>query len=213
MRLTAKPVFFGTPVLIAVGTFLLLWMLVGGGSGATGSNNGTADSLGFFNQVEWTVFGADGVLKSTGKSHNVVSDVLKEYAADAIIDSSTVTVQEANDFDNISLFDATVTGETGVAGLTANLIADIKDGVGGTNINPSNATVPTDGAVGVYTIAETFFCDTAGGGDCEAIQELELTQGAGTNGTADTVLGAEKIVNITLADEDSLAVTWTVTVN
>ena len=39
MRLTAKPVVFGTPVLIAVGTFLLLWMVMGAATNG-GLNDG-----------------------------------------------------------------------------------------------------------------------------------------------------------------------------
>ena len=68
MRLTTKPVFFGTPILLALGTFALLWMLMGGTSG--GGLNDTVKYEGF---VEWKVFSADGTLKQSFSGHNAIN--------------------------------------------------------------------------------------------------------------------------------------------
>ena len=101
-------------------------------------------------------------------------------------------------FDNIQALGVVRSGvpSGGNPDLSANLDANPADG--------TNAA----GATGIYTVTKTF---TASG--ASTIAELNLTRGAAVNGTLETTVGAWQAVTITLANTDTLQVTWTITVS
>ena len=68
MRLTTRSVVFGTPVLIAVGTFILLWMVMGGAS-----NGGLNDGVTYKGFVTWEHFSADGTLLKSSSARNALN--------------------------------------------------------------------------------------------------------------------------------------------
>ena len=217
MRLTAKPVVFGTPVLIAVGTFLLLWMVMG----AT-TNGGLTDSVEYKGFVTWEHFSADGTLIKSYSSHNALNvDNGLDDTVNRLIGGMTTDIQltsgtagEGNEaFARIFLAD---TARNDVS--SAYDPGDVAETIGSQTADDSVGANPSQGVVtaasgggGSGTVAETFEAEGA-----ETVVELALvsTFSEDVSGDAtptDREILATQTVNITLADEDTLAITWTVT--
>lgn len=196
MRMSARPLMTGVPmlVLVALMAFWALWAWgVGGGAGA--SDIGRVSGV-----IEWTQRDASGNVLSHQTIHNTTTTLLKNHIRTLLgtAGGPAGVTTDADLYDNIQLLTANDVNRevTPIAGdLSANLTANPADG--------TNA----DGATGVYTTVVTF---TATG--ASTIEELQLTKGAATSGTPETI-GAYQDVSITLASTDTLEVTWTVTIN
>ena len=215
MRLTAKPVFFGTPVLIAVGTFILLWMLMGAGS----AGGGVSDNIKYEGIVTYEVRDAAGNLKQFVTLQNTtIPATLLEDASDYLSIPST-TLSETTAYDNVQACTGTqgtpTDCETGTNALLLQLDGVAAGAAGG---NPEDMTADNTGD-GVYKVTANFTCNTnsgAGGGSaCTAISQLQLTKSVVVDGTAaaPSDVGAYKDVAITLDDLDTLAVAWTITIS
>ena len=212
MRFTRKPMAIGAPVALAIALLVLLAMWAWGGFGGGSS---LAERTSLTGTLEYTVRDTDGIVKL----HKVIPNTTTTGGLNAAASRLSVaqTVAATDVFENLQLCDVNNTADVCT---TAQLVGDIKVAVAGAANNPAGAadtavTGPggvADG-VGSYQVQDTFFCDTAGGGSCTKILKLELTAGNGTAGTADSTLAAFQAVDVTLADEDSIQVTWTIDID
>ena len=148
--------------------------------------------------LEYTVRDASGAIKDYKFIHNTTLAALKDAARDrlGVVDLSALTT--AHLYDNIQ---ALLSDKSGIPTANGDLSINL------TSLNPVDG-VNTAGGTGIYTVTNTF---TASG--ASTIEELNLTRGAGTNGTFESTVGAWQNVSITLASGDTLAVTWTITVS
>lgn len=171
---------------------------------AVSSNGGGAKSEDSFvtANVSWVVTDASGNIKSQGSGHNFTSSNLVNDARTRL--STATNVVAADIYSNISLCSTASTGVT--ANGNAPTAACTLSSNAGTN--PVLSTV-TNTTQGVYTAATTF---TASG--VSTINEIEIskTLAAATAPTTATI-GAVKLVTIVLASGDTLAVTWTISIN
>ena len=83
MSLTAKPFIFGIPLLVALGTAALLWVLFGGGGGSS-----VGSSLGFTWNVELTQRDAAGNILYNEKLHNQLTSSGIDAAMTRLIGSA-----------------------------------------------------------------------------------------------------------------------------
>ena len=185
--------------------------------GGSSGGGGLTETAAMSGTVEYTVRDSNGVVKAHNSSSNTVTDTFLNDAASRLSDDQTVASTDV--YENIQLCDV---NNTTTVCVTADLIADIKTAVGGSANNPAGAddttlTSPSTVAdsVGSYDVQDTFVCDTTGspGAACTKILKLELTRGPATAGSGDGTLGAYQAVDVTLADGDSLQVTWTVDID
>lgn len=208
MRMTAKPVFFGTPLLIAAATFVLLWMMVGGGSGGNTGENALIDT-----NVAWKIFNSEGLMTSEGSGHNftannMVSEARNYLAGPIAGDGGGGTAA----FTNIGLCATVQSGITADGGTqTAACLLNTNSDI--TNDNPRVAAsiTTTDNTYPFeYVLVETF----AVVNNAITVKELVLSKNV-SNDTApgNSDIGAVQAVDITLQPSDTLQVTWTVTVN
>ena len=196
MRLAARPVTIGLPVLLtlALAAFLALWLWGSGGSTGltdTGKTTGT---------VEYWLTGADGVLKEHGILTNATTSNLLADAEDRL--SAAGTTAATDIYTNISL--CTTNPNSGAAnGFTPTVTCTLSTVVG---TNPVLGTITAGAAT--YDVDTTF---TATG--ATTILELQLSKNlVASTAPANTDLGAARDVSITLASADTLAITWTITI-
>lgn len=160
-------------------------------------DDGAVETAKIIGLIEFTVFDSNGNLKEHRIIHNATLTGFKNAARERLgIDGSLTGTSNTDLYDNIQLCSNDVSGDSSTCTLSANLDANPADG---TN---------TSGATGVYSTVKTF---TASG--ASTIEEMQLTRGAATNSTKDTNVGAWQNVSITLANTDTLQVTWTVTIS
>ncbi|MBI2171958.1 MAG: hypothetical protein HYU30_08085 [Chloroflexi bacterium] len=196
MASQARLVRFGIPALVVVLALIAAMALW-----AFNPSGGAGENALIKTNVDWKVFGADGVLKSQGVGHNFTSS---NFVNDARTRLSTVTtVDAAALYSNISACSTASTGVT-ANGATPTAACTLSSNIG---TNPVLASV-TNTSQGVYTAVTTFTAT-----DASTINELELskTLAASTAPTTATI-GAVKLVTIVLAAADTLQVTWTITV-
>ncbi len=155
------------------------------------------ESAGIKGEISYLVKDSSGVIKEQRSIHNTTLTALKNDARARLGVDGTFTGLGNNDlYDNIQAVGSDLSGATPTnAQLSTNLDANPADG---TN---------TAGGNGVYTTVKTF---TASG--AATIEELQLTKGSATNGTAEAP-GAWQNTSITLASGDTLQITWTITIN
>lgn len=216
MSLRVKPFIFGTPVLIALGTMAVLWLLFGVG-GSAGS------ALGLTWNVELTQRDAAGNVLYNEILHNAIQDNGLEDAMLRLIDVSGAgdKAGETDAYDQIVLMD---TDDTASDGLLAANILLLVDGGSGNNAGQNADTVhnnPADGAfsdgggdgVGDGTVTLQFLAV----GNPAAATQMHLvkagvddTAASGAAAIASTDILATIEISVDLADTDTLTVTWTV---
>lgn len=206
MRVAVRPVFVGVPVLLAIALAAILaplWM-----SGAGGGANFT-EKAALTGLVEITVRGPDGLIKFHQIMANSPTSDFREAAADRLFTSGGLGA--TGTYDAIQLCQTSIDPCT-----TGQLVTPL-----GTALDTGITNNPAVGAVtdspaedpGAYQVDETFFCNSTDASDCNQILELQLVAGDHTGGTADIDIGAVQSVSVTLSDNDSLAITWTITIN
>ncbi|MBI4234516.1 MAG: hypothetical protein HY686_08755 [Chloroflexi bacterium] len=169
---------------------LALWAFMGGATG------GVKDTAGIKGLIEYKVFDAAGNLKASKVIHNTDYPVLHNAARNRLgVQGNTTGATNPEKFASIRACNNAAAGALCVAG---NLT---------TNVNNPIDAAGAAGGDGVWSAAGTFTATGAAG----PILTLQLTDKNGTD--ADRVVGASQVVNITLALNDTLAVTWTVTVD
>ena len=206
MRLAKRPVAIGVPVLVALALAIMVlwaWGLAGGSSLNDGGK--------ITGMVEYTVMGADGVIKDHKIIHNATDDVFLNEAASRL--SAAATLAEADLFDNIQLCTNVAAGSITAGAATLCVGVDLNGATALLGGNPADTT-PTDPAgVGNYQAVNTFTCVEAGG--CPAIAAIQLAKGSAADGTVEGIadVGAVQVITVTLADTDTLQITWTVTIS
>ena len=216
MILRAKPLIFGTPLMIALGTLALMWALFGIGSGAD-------SPLGLTWNVELTQRDAGGNVLYNEKLHNAIQDNGLEDAMLRLLDASAAGDKsgETDAYDQIVLMDTDDDPSDGL--LAANILLTM-DGGNGNNSGQNQDSVhnnPADGA----------FSDGGGDGtgdgrvtlmflsvscDCTATQmhlvkaPVDDTNASGAAAIASTDILATIEISIVLDDGDTLTVTWTI---
>jgi hypothetical protein len=166
--------------------FLALWAW-GGGGGAGVSDSGRISGV-----ISWTQWDANGNVIGRQIIHNTTTTLLKDHLRTLLgtAGGPAGITGDADLYDNIQLLTADdADRETTPANgdLSANLDANPADG--------TNA----DGASGVYTTVVTF---TASG--ASTIEELQLTKGAATSGTAETIGAFGLITDASASDSDAV---------
>lgn len=194
-----KSLKFGVAVslvlIVAAAAVAGFWRL-GYNQGESATDGGTIAGY-----IEYTVRDASGNVKAHKLARNTTTDTLKNAARARLgVDGTTLAAANADLFDNIQACSANATG--GACTLVTHTLLQVS----GANANPADGT-NTAGGTGVYT---TVVAWTATG--ALTIEELQLTSGAVTSGTAQTA-GAFQDVSITLANTDTLTVTWTITIS
>lgn len=209
MLRTARFMKIGVPAILAV-VALLAMSLWAFGPSALGGENAFIKT-----NVEWKVFGPDGSLKLQGVGHNATTSAYLEAAASRL--SAAGTLDETTNYDNVALCSGTAGTPTDCS---ADNLVDLNGVAALAGGNPVDQTPSNPTGTGNYAVANTFTCNTDAlsgglGSACTAITQLQLSMGAVTDGTghATTAVGAYKNVAITLADDDTLEVTWTITVS
>lgn len=213
MRLTAKPVLFGTPMLVAVGTFMLLWLMFSGGGG------GVLSGAELYWNVELTQKNAAGEILYTEKMKNSLTNEGFQAAMERVISSAAqnTNAAESEAFDNIVLLsgseglNAAITGTNVLTNIDGGQGGGTGSAAGGPKNNPADGGF-TDGADGVGSVAVTFLAD----GDPAAAVQMALVKSNVQEGSAaDDIVIADILAKITisvdLADTDTLTVTWTIT--
>ena len=151
--------------------------------------------------VEWVQRDATDVVLNQSLSGNTTMDLIKDDARARLgVSGTTAPTSDTDLYDNITLCGTDDSG---------GLCSTISDVSNITENNPQSGTGAT-GATGVYTVALTF---TASG--AVTIEELQLSKGAVVDGTPPSTanIGAFQNVSVTLANGDTLTVTWTITVS
>ena len=204
MRVATRPsVLFGVPALlaIAVAVFLAMWALGPGGGGSAEQARATSN-------VEYIVRDASGAIK--------VHEFVKNETTSRLLDAAAERLSEAGDpgtsiFVSIAL--CQVSGNTvAVAnGFTpdvpcTSLVGNMN--AAGTNTNPSDLLTPIDGS-NTYQVSVQF---TATG--TSDIVEMQLVRIPTTNVPPAAInIGAVRMGTISLDTNDTLTVTWDVTLS
>lgn len=188
----------GAPVvvLLLAAVYVAFALSNWGGSSVTGLNDGGSIK----GVIEWTHRDAVGNIIKSVVINNTTVDLIKNDARARLGVAGTTEPATDNDlYDNISLCSADVSGVQCTLSTVANI----------TESNPQTGT-GTAGATGVYSVQVTF---TATG--AVTAEELQLSKGAVTDGTPATTaqIGAWQNVSLTLANGDTLTITWTITVS
>lgn len=180
-------------VMIAAAFMTFFAVFVWGG----GSEAGLTDGGRIKGVVEWTHRDASGAVLGHSLLDNTTLDLIKNDARGRLGVSSTLA--DADLYDEIALCSSNSSG----AACTLSTVGNI------TEANPQEGT-GSAGGTGVFSVALTF---TATG--AVTIEELQLVKGNNADGDVPTTseIGAWQNVSVTLADTDTLTVTWTVTVS
>lgn len=178
-------------LLVMAAAFLVIFAWTGG-SGA-----GLSDSSRITGVVEWTHKDASGAVLAYSLLDNTTLDLIKNDASGRLGVSSTLA--DADLYDEIALCSTNSSGAACTLSTPGNI----------TEANPQEGT-GSAGGTGVFSVALTF---TATG--AVTIEELQLVKGnnADTDVPTASEIGAWQNVSVTLANTDTLTVTWTVTVS
>ena len=216
MSLRAKPIIFGTPMLIALGTFAVMWALFGGGSG-------NSSPLGLTWNVELTQTDAAGNILYNEKLHNAIQSNGLEDAMLRLIDVSAAGDKsgETDAYDQIVLMNVDDTASDGL--LAANILLLVDGGTGNNAGQDADAVHnnPADGAFtdggGDGTGDGTVTLKFQAVGDPAAATQMHLvksgvddTAAAGAAAINSDDIAATIEISVDLADTDTLTVTWTI---
>ncbi len=197
MATMARPIKIGLPLALIVALVAALVLFA---FGSAGGGSGFTDGSRISGTIEYTVRDAFGAIKAHKIIHNTTTTLYLNAIRDVLgaAGGPAAITTDADLYDNIQVLTADdanreVTPADG--DLSINLDANPKDG---TNTSPG---------AGQYETVVTFTASAA-----STIEELQLTKGSATSGTAETI-GAFQNVSITLANLDTLQVTWTITVS
>lgn len=210
---------FGTPLLIAVGTFMLLWLVMGGTN-----SGGLNDGVQYKGFVTWEHRAGDGAILESFSSHNAlnvdaglddtVNRLIGGMTTDITLTDGTTAGTGAEAFARIFLSEQQ-RNSVSVAYDSTDVAEDVGSETGGTDVvgsNPSQGVVTASSSGGGSgTIAETFEAEAAATILQLALVSTASTLASGDAQPTDAEILATQDVNITLADEDTLAITWTVT--
>lgn len=176
-----------------------LWQLgySQGGAGSVATDVGRIRGL-----IEYEVRDASGRVKEHRVIHNATLAALLNDARTRLGVDGAFTGLGNNDlYDNIQAVSSDLSGATPTN-------AQLTTSIGSNPVDGTNATASIGADVsGNYTVITTF---TATG--AATIEELQLTKGAATSGAAEAP-GAWQNVAITLANGDTLQVTWTIDID
>lgn len=171
--------------------------------------------------VEWQVFDKHGNLKESFSSHNALNGNpgLDDTVNRLIGESADVDLADTGTGDGADAFARIFVASNARSGVGAAYSAkSIASLVGSDTAGPDVGSNPAQGTVGVATsgggsgtVSETFEAEGS-----QNIRQLALVKTASTAASTDTQPADDDIlatqdVTITLADEDTLAITWTVT--
>lgn len=192
-------------MLIAVGTFILLWMLFSGGAGA-----GVSDTIKYKGTVSYEVRDALGNLKAS----NVIQNEITALGLNAIVDQVTTSggtaYAQIAALDNISTIDVEIPS------------ADITLNLDGAAVDPGlDDTVDFNPATGAVVAASsgsgTVFVKYQARAATTVIAQLALVNVVQNNSAGSVAaipaanVFAKLPVTITLETGDTLDVTWTIT--
>jgi hypothetical protein len=164
--------------------------------GLSRENSGVTDRGTVAGLIEYTVRDASGNIKMSRLIHNTtMAALLNDARARLGVDGTTLASNNSDLYDNIQACSAATSG----ASCTLSSALDA---------NPADGTNTSETESGNYKVVKTF---TASG--ASTIAELQLTRGAATSGTAETNIGAFQGVSITLANGDTLQITWTIDID
>ena len=222
MNIMSKPVLIGIPMLMVatVVAVMALWAL--GLIGVSGVGTNSVASLGW--NVEYWHRNADGELLEYKKSHNALTALGLEHAMERLIIASsgqtTLTfanpaaaqIGEANAFDNIVILKTDDTSGDIDAGNIALLI----DGGGTGDCNPCDGTYADgggDGGDGKVTVVFTA-TGTVTTNEMQLVKtaDEDTADGGAVTISANDVLAVLNL-QVTLANTDTLTITWTIDVN
>lgn len=197
MRVAARPVVMGVPVLLAIALAAFLAMWAWGPVGISFTEKGTVNGI-----IEWTVYDSSGNVKAHDIIHNNVTNLGLDEIVTRLVEDDVTDA----DFDEIRLLSNATTGgaPNGSTDGTVNVTGGSPTVNTGVTINgdtTGNATVATTfSATGTAPIVEIHLTKTA------------IAQGAGMNYAAGDIL-AFQTVNITLESGDSVTFTWTIDID
>lgn len=219
MNITSKPVLLSVPVVIVTALVVVLALWAMGMTGSGGAVLGGASSnAGLVWNVEYWHRNADGDLLFYKKDKNALTAVGKEIAMERLIKvgagditSTTAQLQEADAFDNIVLLNAVF----GSFPITSGKILAAVDGSNGSgDCNPCDGDF-TDGGgngTGDGTVDVIF---TASGAATTA--EMHLVKAANQEASKSNIVAADVLatlpVVVTLANNDTLQIKWTIDVD
>lgn len=185
----------GAPVFALVGAaiFVAFALSIWGSGSVSGLNDGGSIK----GVIEWTHQDANGTVLARSLKDNTTLDLIKNDARGRIGVSSTLA--DADLYDEIALCSNDASG----AACTLSTVGNI------TEANPQEGS-GSAGGTGVYSVALTF---TATG--AVTIEELQLVKGNNADAAVPTTseIGAWQNVSVTLANGDTLTITWTVTIS
>ena len=162
-----------------------------------GSENGLTDGGRIKGVVEWTHRDASGAVLGYSLLDNTILALIKDDSRDRLgVDATTLAA--ADFYDEIAL----CSNDAGGIACTLSTVANI------TENNPQEGA-GVAGSTGVFSVALTF---TATG--AVTIEELQLVKGTNADGEIPTAseIGAWQNVSVTLANTDTIQITWTVTI-
>ena len=219
MRLTARPVVFGAPLLVALALGMALWAW---GLAASG---GTTSPVSATWNVEYWQRSAAGELLDHKILSNAVQNAGLEVAMErvinagaTIVDPAGTTMAESNTFDQIVLMNLDDAAAGGILAANILLLVDGSNVCGGVDNNPADGAFSDGGGDGVGdgTVAVTFCAR----GDAAAATQMHLVKAAVddtvVSGAAAIVVGdvlATIEISVDLADTDTLTVNWTLDVS
>ena len=222
MRIASKPVLLTVPVLmfITLVAVLALWATGTISGSGIGGNSSTAQLMW---NVEYWHRNAEGEVLQHKKDHNLVTPLGLDAANVRLIGPQVlVNLGEGSDidtYDQIVLANVNLADGTPLAAGNILLLVDGGTGdnsgqvVGAPNFNPADGAYAV-GATGVGTVTNQFLAQTGISGtalEMRLIKTLPDNTADGAVGVALADTLAIISINVTLADTDTLTITWTLT--
>lgn len=173
--------------------FAVIALSIWGGNSVSGLNDGGSIK----GVVDWVHQDANGNILARALLDNTTMDLIKDDARGRL--GVSATLADADLYDEIALCSNNVSG----LACTLSTVGSI------TEANPQEGT-GVAGGTGVFSVALTF---TATG--AVTIEELQLVKGNNADAAVPTTseIGAWQNVAVTLANGDTLTITWTVTIS
>ena len=224
MRIASKPVLLGVPMLAVAAMFavLALWALgfIGGSGVGVSSSTGTLAW-----NVEYWHRNADGEVLQHKKDQNLVTPLGLDAANVRLIGPQLlVNLAEGSDvdtYDQIVLANVNLADGSPLAAGDILLLVDGGTGdnsgrvVGAPNFNPADGAYAI-GATGVGTVTNQFLAQTGISGSALEMRLVKtLPDDTDVSAVAIPLSDTLAIITIivTLADTDTLTVTWTITIS
>lgn len=218
MRMNSKQALLGVPVIMFVALVAVLAMWATGTVGGNGvGGNSSSTALGW--NVEYWHRNADGDLLGHKKSHNAFTNNGLEIAMERLIKVGAGDLSDATTTTNLIVEDAfnkivLLNVDDTSGDIDASAILQLVDGQGSPAIaNPAVGTFSDGGADGLGdgSIAVTF---TASGSATATQMQLVKAAPADTTSSGTLISASDVLavieIDVTLANTDTLTVTWTV---